>query len=85
MYGDPEEIKKAREKKHMTMYEAAELAREAEVGEMWLTHFSPSLMRPKQYLDAVRKIFPRTEMGKDRKTVLLRFEDEEPATSPEGS
>ena len=23
-----------------------------EVGELWLTHFSPSLIRPKQYLDA---------------------------------
>ena len=77
MYGDPEELKKAREKKHMTMYEAAELAKQADVGEMWLTHFSPSLVKPKQYLDAVRAIFPRTEMGKDRMTKILNFEDEE--------
>ena len=77
MYGDPEELKKAKEKKHMTMYEAAELAKQADPGELWLTHFSPSLIKPKQYLDAVREIFPRTEMGKDRLTKVLNFEDEE--------
>ena len=77
MYGDPEELKKAKEKKHMTMYEAAELAKQADVEELWLTHFSPSLIRPKMYLDAVREIFPRTEMGKDRLTKELNFEDEE--------
>ena len=77
MYGDPEDEKKADEKKHMTMYEAAEIAKEADVEEMWLTHFSPSLVKPKQYLDAVREIFPRTEMGKDRMTKVLNFEDEE--------
>ena len=77
MYGDPEELKKAKEKKHMTMYEAAELAKQADPGELWLTHFSPSLIKPKQYLDAVREIFPRTEMGKDRLTKELNFEDEE--------
>jgi len=77
MYGDPEELKKAKEKKHMTMYEAAELAKTADVEELWLTHFSPSLIKPKQYLDKVREIFPRTEMGKDRMTKVLNFEDEE--------
>ncbi len=47
-----------------------------EVGELWLTCFSPSLIRPKQYLDAIRKVFPRTEMGKDRRSVVLNFEEE---------
>ena len=36
-------LKKAKEYKHMTFYEAAELAKEAQVKEMWLTHYSPSL------------------------------------------
>jgi len=77
MYGEPEEIQKAKEKKHMTMYEAAELAKQADVSELWLTHYSPSLIKPKMYIDAVQKIFPRAEMGKDRMTKVLNFEDEE--------
>ncbi len=79
MYGDPEDLRKAREKKHMTMYEAAEIGKKIDAAEMWLTHFSPALIRPGQYLDEVRKIFPRVEMGKDRMTKVLNYEDE-----PEG-
>ena len=73
MYGEPGKEKKAKEFKHMTMYEAAHLARRADVGEMWLTHYSPSLNHPEQFLDEVRKIFPRTYCGKDAKTVELDF------------
>jgi len=78
MYGEPgdEALAKAREKKHMTMYEAAEIARAANPGEMWLTHFSPSMVNPKQYLDDVRKIFPRTVIGKDRVFKELKFEED---------
>ncbi len=76
MYGEPGNEEKAKEKKHMTMYEAAELAREADVGEMWLTHYSPSMNRPQDFEDAVKKIFPRTVVAKDRQTVELRFPEE---------
>ena len=61
------------EYKHMTFYEAAKLAREAEVKEMWLTHYSPSLTRPEEYMDEVRKIFPYAKAGKDRMSVDLDF------------
>ncbi len=44
MYGETKRSKKAKGYKHMTFSEAATLARDAEVGEMWLTHFSPSLV-----------------------------------------
>ena len=54
-------------------YEAADLAKEAEVGEMWLTHYSPSLARPEEYMDAVRAIFPNAKAGKDGMTVELDF------------
>ena len=43
MYGEAEKDAKAREYKHMTMKEAAQVAQKANVREMWLTHFSPSL------------------------------------------
>ena len=69
MYGEKDKDAKAREHKHMTFYEAAKLARDAQVGEMWLTHYSPSLTRPEEYMDDVRKIFPAAKAGKDRKSV----------------
>ena len=77
MYGEKDKDAKAREHKHMTFYEAAKLARDAQVGEMWLTHYSPSLTRPEDYMDEVRKIFPRAKAGKDRKSVELDFEKDE--------
>ena len=77
MYGEKDKDAKAREHKHMTFYEAAKLARDAQVGEMWLTHYSPSLTRPEEYMDDVRKIFPAAKAGKDRKSGELDFEKDE--------
>ena len=62
--GEPEKQAKAKEFKHMTFYEAAKLAKDAEAAEMWLTHFSPSLVGPQRYMDEVQKIFPAAELGK---------------------
>ncbi len=77
MYGEKDKQAKAVANKHMTFYEAARLARDADVKEMWLTHYSPSLTRPEEYMDEVRRIFPRAVAGKDRKSVELDFEDDE--------
>lgn len=77
MYGESDKLEKAREHKHMTMYEAAQMAKEADVKEMWLTHYSPSLVRPNEYADTVRAVFPNTVISKDGQTVDLMFEDEE--------
>lgn len=76
MYGEADKIDKARENKHMTFYEAAELASHAGVKEMWLTHYSPSLVRPEQYMDSVRNIFPESYPGKDGKSVTLCFDED---------
>lgn len=75
MYGEPEKKKKAKEYKHMTFYEAATLAKEANVKEMWLTHYSPSLVRAEDYMKDVRKIFPNAVAGKDGMSVTLLFEE----------
>ncbi len=77
MYGEKEKLANAREKKHMTFYEAAELARKAEVSEMWLTHYSPSLIRPEAFMDEVKKIFPNSVPGKDRMFRELAFDSEQ--------
>jgi ribonuclease Z len=76
MYGEKDKTASAKEKKHMTFYEAAQLAAQARVSEMWLTHYSPSLPRPDIYMEEVRKIFPRTIPGKDRMFCDLGFEEE---------
>lgn len=75
MYGEPENIAKAKDKKHMTMYEAAAIAKQAQVQEMWLTHYSPSLTRPEEFMHEVKKIFPNSVAAKDGRSAELKFED----------
>ena len=75
MYGEKDKLKKAKEYKHMTFYEAAELAKAAEVKEMWLTHYSPSLNRPEEYLKDARDIFGNTVASRDGQSVELVFEE----------
>ena len=77
MYGEPEKKEKAKEYNHMTFLEAADMAKRAQVKQMWLTHYSPSLIRPEDYMDGVRKIFPQAAVGKDGKSIDLLFEEEQ--------
>lgn len=77
MYGEKEKEAKAVEYKHMTFYEAAKIAKDANVKELWLTHYSPSLVHAEAYMDEVKKIFPNSKAGKDRKFVELSFEEKE--------
>ena len=77
MYGEPDKLGKAKENKHMTMYEAAQIAAGAKVPELWLTHYSPSLTRPEEYMKEVKKIFPNTIAAKDGRAVELKFEEDE--------
>ena len=77
MYGEPDKLVKAREHKHMTMYEAAKIAKEAEVPKLWLTHYSPSMTRPEEFMEDVRKIFPATYAAKDGWTMELKFDEGE--------
>ena len=76
MYGEPGKEAKAREYKHMTFKEAAGLARDAAVKEMWLTHYSPSLVHPEDYMGDMKKIFPMASVCRDGRTKELDFEEE---------
>ncbi|SCP99011.1 ribonuclease Z [Anaerobium acetethylicum] len=76
MYGESGKESKAAEYKHMTFYEAARIAQQAGVPEMWLTHYSPSLIRPEEFMRDVKKIFPNSKAGKDGKTTVLEFEED---------
>lgn len=81
MYGEAEKKEKAKEYKHMTFYEAADMAKRAAVKKLWLTHYSPSLVKAEDYMDAVRRIFPEACAGKDGKTIELNFEEEVPSVN----
>ena len=73
MFGDEEKGLRAKESGHMLVSEAAKLALEANAARLWLTHYSPSLTEPEEYIDNARAIFPDTELGFDGKTETLRF------------
>jgi len=77
MYGEAEKQARASEYKHMTFAEAARVAKEAEVAELWLTHYSPSLIRPKDALPEAKQIFANTKCGKDGMSITLEFDKEE--------
>lgn len=76
MYGEPEKAAKAKEYKHMTFYEAAQLAKRAQPKQLWLTHYSPSLVRAEEFMPQVRKIFPEAYAGKDGKTAELSYDED---------
>ena len=59
----------------MTFLEEANVEKDAQVKEMWLTHYSPSLVRPDEFMDKVREIFPNAYPGKDGKSLELNFEE----------
>lgn len=77
MYGEKENESKAKEYKHMTFEEAAKLAKAATVNELWLTHFSPSLIRPEDFIGEAKRVFSNVKIGKDKKSITLEFDKDE--------
>ncbi len=76
MYGEDDKLDKAREKRHMTFREAAELGREAQPERMWLTHYSPSMVRAEEFQPLVRSICSVCETCRDGRTLTLRFPED---------
>ena len=77
MYGESEKYANAREHRHMMIQEAAQIAKDAKVKEMWLTHYSPSLVHPEEYLEEARSICSCIKAGKDGLSIELDFEENE--------
>lgn len=75
MYGDDEKKHKAISYKHMIFSEAAVIAKEAEVEELWLTHFSPSMIEPQAYIENAKNIFKNTIIGQDRYVKSINFKE----------
>ena len=71
-----EEFSKFSQEKVDQIFKAAAIAAKAQPKELWLTHYSPSLIRPEEYIRDMKKIFPRIHTAKDGRTVELEFEEE---------
>lgn len=77
MYGDPEKIEKAKLNRHMMMSEACTLAKECNVRELWLTHYSPSMHEPMEYETMCHELFENTVISHDGQKTDLCYSDEE--------
>lgn len=75
MYGDDLDISKAVKNKHMTFREAANLANNGNVDKLLLTHFSPSLEEPKEFIQNATKFFKNTIVGEDGLSLNLSYKD----------
>lgn len=75
IYGEDEKLSKAEEYKHMLFSEAAYLAKKGNVEELWLTHFSPSIKEPEDFIHVATNIFPNSFVGEDRKTTSIKYKD----------
>ena len=75
MYGDDGDYEKAVENKHMLFSEAAMLARDGEVKELWLTHFSPALKEPEKYISKAKEIFEPSILGSQGMNKEFNFID----------
>lgn len=73
-YGDSALAQKAYEKGHMVFSQAAQIARKSESRELWLTHFSPAIENPEDYLKYASDIFENTVVGKDLMKKTINFE-----------
>ncbi|GHU46421.1 ribonuclease Z [Clostridia bacterium] len=65
MYGDETMRESVSEKKHMMFADSAKTAKSANVKALWLTHYSPALPNPKQYIGNAQKIFKNTTAAYD--------------------
>lgn len=73
LHGEEEKREKVIKHKHMMFDEAATLAKQANVSELWLTHFSPALTDPENHLPSAQEIFSNTKIAKDRMTTSISF------------
>lgn len=74
-YGKNEDAQMANEYGHMNFAQAAEIAKRANVAELWLTHYSQRILEPEKFLPNAKAIFENTICGRDGMSKILRFSD----------
>jgi ribonuclease Z len=75
-YGDSADLDKASAHKHMTFAVAAGVAHAAEAKALLLTHFSPAMERPAEFLANATAVFPATSLAESGLTRTLSFADD---------
>lgn len=60
---------------YMTFREAATLAKDSNAKELLLTHFSPSMNEPIDFIDNAKSVFNNTIIGEDGMKKALKFEN----------
>ena len=63
MFAEDADTERARERGHLTIRQACRIASDAQVGRLWLTHFSPKVQHPEDYTAFARSLFPNTEIA----------------------
>lgn len=74
-YGKDSDMDKAIKNKHMTFSQAAQIAKDGEVKELILTHFSPAMENPGEFIHFAKDIFPKAQIGKDRMDISIDFQN----------
>jgi ribonuclease Z len=76
MYADDDDADRARQRGHLTARQAARLAADAGVRDLWLTHFSPSVEDLADISVVARQEFPNAITGVPGLRATLQFDDE---------
>jgi ribonuclease Z len=74
-YGDPADLPKALENKHMTFAETAALGVAARAKQLWLTHFTSALPNPHFFRKQAEAVYPGVVIGSEHLTTTLKFPD----------
>ncbi len=74
-FGENEQSPVALKHGHMTFAQAAETAKNANVKQLWLAHFSHRIENPQEYLPNATAIFENTICGNDGMSINLKFQD----------
>ncbi|MDO5560313.1 MAG: ribonuclease Z [Oscillospiraceae bacterium] len=71
MYFDDEYSDSMKKKGHMLIPEALQIAKDAQVQRLWLTHYSPAMMNPHQYAIQASRIFDGVVISDDGQKISL--------------
>lgn len=74
-YPGPEYEGQARQYGHSTFGQTAALAARAGARRLWLTHYSPMITEPEEYLPLAQAAFAGAECGFDGKSITLQYEE----------
>jgi len=76
MYADDSEAERAEERGHLTARQAAQIAADANVRNLWLTHFSPSVADLPALESIAREVYPTAIAGTPGLKITLSFDEE---------